>query len=199
MRKTFTSAMIALAATIALTTTPALAQPPSTETRFELIGQVLNPSPQASQQYGYLTYINGLGLSSVFAQGAPSEKTALFTFFNDTKTDRVINSGPQRIVNRTGKMTVTYDSTPDGNFTNLASFQDGAPVLAADLRHQVVLDTVQGRFVSTFDLTVTNAESFDWEGKKAQLAKPGDKIRLVVYGIQNPSGPAQFVMAGNAW
>jgi hypothetical protein len=58
---------------------------------------------------------------------------------------------------------------------------------------------VQGRFVATFDLIVTSAESFDWEGKKAQLAKPGDKIRLVVYGIQNPNGPAQFVMAGNAW
>src|SRR5438552_1983246 len=67
---------------------------------MEVVGAVFNASPAASIQYGYITYINGL--DNIFSASLQNETTALFTFYSDTTTVRVINNGPLRIVNRVG-------------------------------------------------------------------------------------------------
>src|SRR5579872_2514227 len=70
------------------------AQPSSSLIGYEVVGQVLNPSAQQSQQYGYLNLVRGLDTITTSAGAAVSESTALFTFFNETATERVINDGP---------------------------------------------------------------------------------------------------------
>src|SRR2546425_5251603 len=66
------------------------------DVQFELVGQVLNTST-TSIQYGYLSFINGIsGVAPIFNPGPQTETTALFTFFNDTVTERVINNGSIR-------------------------------------------------------------------------------------------------------
>ena len=54
---------------------------------YEVVGQVLNPSAQQSLQYGYLNLVR-LDRITTTAGAAVSESTALFTFFNDTATER---------------------------------------------------------------------------------------------------------------
>ena len=67
---------------------------------LEFVGQV-NNTPTTSQQFGYLSNIEGL--SSIFSSSTPqNESTALFTFVTNATTDRVISDGPLRIINRTG-------------------------------------------------------------------------------------------------
>ena len=76
---------------------------------FEVVGQVTNPSPTTSNQYGYLSLINGLSAEQIFTTANPAaqnETTALFTFFTDAVTERVIANGSLRIINRTGTTTV---------------------------------------------------------------------------------------------
>lgn len=49
----------------------------------EVVGHVTNPSPTTSNQYGYLSLINGLSAEQIFNTDnlAQNETTALFTFF----------------------------------------------------------------------------------------------------------------------
>src|SRR5882672_461379 len=111
---------------------------------FEVVGQVSNLSPTVSKQYGYLSFINGLTAPEIFTASDPTmqnETTALFTFFTDAVTERVISNGRLRIVNRVGTTTVYLDHTPDGTFADRESFRDGNPILTLDYRQQVILDT----------------------------------------------------------
>src|SRR5439155_5818789 len=115
------------------------------EVQFELVGQVFNPSPTTSIQYGYLTFINGLSdIAPIFNPGPQNETTAVFTFFNDTATERVINNGPIRIINRVGTTTIYFNPSANATFVVPNSFQNGVPVQTSVLRHQVVIDTVTG-------------------------------------------------------
>lgn len=92
---------------------------------FEVVGQVSNLSPTVSKQYGYLSFINGLSADQIFTGAHPTlqnETSALFTFFTDAVTERVISNGRLRIVNRVGTTTIYIYDTPDGTFANRDSF-----------------------------------------------------------------------------
>ena len=120
---------------------------------FEVVGQVTNfppagaGQPATTQQYGYLSLINGLTADQIFTSASPTlqnETTACFTFFTDAVTERVISNGRLRIVNRVGTTTIYLDETPHGDFSNRDTFRDGTPVLTMAYRQQVILDTGEG-------------------------------------------------------
>src|SRR5579871_4332462 len=85
-------------------------QASSPQIGYEIVGQVLNPSAQASQQYGYLNLVRGIDRITTSAGATVSESTALLTFFTDTTTERVINNGPIRVVDRTGTGAIYFGS-----------------------------------------------------------------------------------------
>jgi hypothetical protein len=165
---------------------------------MEVIGQVTNPSPASSLQYGYLSGLAGVAPAALFDGAGASEATALLTFANDSTTVRVTNIGPLRVVERTGIMTVYRRDAPGASFADPASFADGAPVMVADFRHQVVLDTTTGSFTTTFGCSVRASAPFLLDGRPRRIARVGARFRLIVYGKSNPAGPGQFVIAGTA-
>jgi hypothetical protein len=60
----------------------------------ELIGQVLNASPEVSAQYGYISYLSGFDTAALTGSGDTlNEQSALLTFYNDTTVESVINNG----------------------------------------------------------------------------------------------------------
>jgi hypothetical protein len=166
---------------------------PEGSVAMELIGQAQVLSPQAAIQYGYLTHV--AGLDTVFAGAPENESTAVFSFYNDTVTTRVIDNGPLRIVNREGTATFYLNDTPGADFGNPDSFRAGLPVMTAHLTHQVVLDTVLNTFIAEFDLTIMSAEKFSRGGEEHRLGKPGEKLTWIVYGRANTAAPG-FVLAG---
>ena len=129
-------------------------RPSSPSIGYEVVGQVLNPSASQSFQYGYLNLVPGIDRITTSNGVAISEATALFTFFNDTATERVINNGPIRVVDRTGTGAI-YFGSGNAEFGNSDSFRIGAPVQSYHLRHQVVIDTSTGYFTATFEITIT--------------------------------------------
>ena len=182
---------------------------------FEVVGQVTNfppPSPgqpATSQQYGYLSLINGLNADQIFTTATPTlqnETTARFTFFTDAVTERVISNGRLRIVNRTGTTTIYVDATPNGDFSNRDSFRDGTPVLTMAYRQQVILDTGEavpglagtGTFTVINLLTVTEVQTFEIGGERYQLAKQRDQFRQFYSGAPPATTPPIGVFAGYA-
>src|SRR5437867_5560729 len=153
---------------------------------FEVVGQVTNfppasaGQPATSQQYGYLSLINGLTADQIFTTPVPTlqnETTALVTFFTDAITERVISNGRLRIVNRTGTTTIYLDETPNGDFSNRDTFRDGTAVLTMAYRQQVILDTGEanqipgtGTFSVVNILTVTEVQRFGIGGESIRLA-----------------------------
>ncbi|HXG95120.1 MAG TPA: hypothetical protein VNN73_22460 [Blastocatellia bacterium] len=198
-RNVLLASILILVFTISMLTAPAYGQSKKSngdsDVAMELVGQVLNAG-SSSAQYGYVTYINGL--DNIFIAGPQNETTALFKFYNESTTVRVINNGPLRIVNRVGTTTIYLDSTPDGDFNNPDSFRNGVPVMISTFRHQVILDTATNQFTTTFVNTITFVETFQFENQNIRLGKVGQKFRTVVFGRQNATGagPAQFVIAG---
>jgi hypothetical protein len=168
-------------------------QPSSPQIGYEVVGQVLNPSPQQSLQYGYLNYIKGLDRITTSAGAAVSESTALFTFFNDTATERVVNNGPIRVVDRTGTGAI-YLGSGNASFATPDSFRQGTPVQTFSLRHQVVIDTTTGYFTTVFEITTTSATTFQIDGKPYRLGHPAGVYRLVVSGrLTSPAPPSAYI------
>lgn len=164
---------------------------------YEIVGQVLNPSATESLQYGYLNQVRGLERITTSAGVPVSESTALFTFYNDTTTQQVINNGSIRVVDRTGTGAI-YFGSGNGDFANPDTFRQGTPVQTFTLRHQVVIDTSTGYFTTTFEITTTSAESFQIDGNTWRLGNRGGVYRLNVFGKLTQTAPPSAYIAGAA-
>jgi hypothetical protein len=167
---------------------------------FELVGQVQNipGTPPTSLQFGYLSAIEGL--DDIFTTSNPmlqNGATALFTFFNESETQRVIIHGGLRIVNRVGTTTIYFDDTPDGDFVRPATFADGLAIQTSTFRHQVVLDFATQKFTTVFVNEVESVEPFVFNGRKTRLGKVGDTLRISVSGLPGDL-PGRFDIAGYA-
>ena len=174
---------------------------PDDDLIFEVIGQVKNAG-SASVQYGYFPFINGLSLDQTFAPGGPQdERSALFTFYNEGTTLRVVAHGLWRIVTREGTSTIYYDSTPNGDLTTPKpdTFRDGIPIMTSNWRHQVIFEpSPSGHFFVTFVHTITSSTPVMVNGEMIRLGKAGDQYRVSLVGGPDPAGLVNGKFAGNA-
>lgn len=191
------TALLGCAALLLLPPTLRSAEPSSRLIGYEVVGQVLNPSSQQSLQYGYLNLVRGLDRITMSAGAVVSESTALFTFFNDTATERVINNGPMRVVDRTGTGAIYFDSG-NADFANPDTFRRGTPIQSYTLRHQVVIDTSTGYFTTTFEITITSAKAFQIDGKSYRLGHRAGVYRLIVFGKLTQQALPSAYIAGQA-
>ena len=165
---------------------------------FEFVGQFQNSppgvTPATHMHYGYLSYIRGV---SAFRASPENETTALFTFFADASTLRVIVDGPLRIVTRVGRLTIYRDPSVDGNFDRTETFRDGVRVLVGEFRQQVVNDTVTGSFTTFHRLRITSTRPFQAGGRKVQLGRVGQTFRIAFSGHGNMPGPPSGYFGGS--
>ena len=167
------------------------------ELSAELIGQVLNASPEVSAQYGYISYLSGFDTAALMGGGdVLNEQTARLTFYNDTTVDSVINNGPMRVIDRSGEATFYFNAAPAGDFGDPETFRAGVAVMKASLRHQVIVDTVTGAYTAHFDCIIDSSESFTLDGKSYRLGKPGDPFEITFSGHLNAPAPPSGHMGG---
>ena len=164
---------------------------------FEFVGQFQNSpagvTPATHSNYGYLSYAAGL---ASFSGSAENETTALFTFFADASTLRVIADGPLRIITRTGRLTIYRDASPDGSFDNADTFRDGARVLVGEFRQQVVNNTVTGSFTTFHSVRITSTRPFQAGRSKLQLGRVGQTFSISLSGQGNMPGPPSGFFGG---
>jgi hypothetical protein len=164
---------------------------------LEFVGQFQNSAPGVTPathvHYGYLSYIKGV---PAFAGTPQDETTALFTFYADATTLRVIVNGPLRIVSRVGTLTIYRDSSTDGNFANPDTFRDGTPVLVASFRQQVVNNTITGSFTTFHRAKITSVTPFRSGTGTVQLGTVGESLRIVFNGQGNMPGPPSGYFGG---
>lgn len=163
----------------------------------ELIGQVLNASPEVSAQYGYISYLGGFDTAALIGSGdGLNEQSALLTFYNDTTVDSVINNGPMRVIDRSGVATFYINTTPAGDFGDPETFRAGVAVMKASLRHQVIVNTATGAFTAHFDCIIDSSETFLIDEKSYRMGKSGDPFEIDFSGHLNPQAPPSGHMVG---
>jgi hypothetical protein len=166
---------------------------------LEFVGQFQNSppgvTPATHTHYGYLSYISGL---SVFTGATPSETTALFTFFAEGATVRVIANGPLRIITRVGRLTIYRDASTNGDFAKPDSFRDGTPVLVARFRQEVVNNTVTGSFTTFHRNTIVSTKPFPIGRSSVQLGRARDTFDTSFSGHGNMPGPPSGFLGGYA-
>jgi len=160
---------------------------PDGQNVLEFVGQV-NNTPTTSQQFGYLSSIDGL--NSIFSSSAPqNETTALFTFVTNATTDRVISDGPLKIINRTGTTTIYLNSAPS-SFNTPATFSQGTPIQVSTYRQQVILNTTTNAFTTVHMNEISQTSQFTLNGQLYQLGHQGKSFRTVYSGQANAPGLA---------
>ena len=191
------------AAALVALTAPTVGATPSDSVRkprdvsLELIGQVTNTppgvTPATSTQVGYLPYVVGL---KAFKGEPQNETTALFTFYAQLPTVRVVSHGPQRIITRLGKFTIYRDLSANSRFGAADSFRDGRAVLVVSVRQQALIDTISGTFTTLNRNTITAAKPFAAGARKVQVGRVGEKFNTVLTGHLNMPGPPSGYFAG---
>ena len=156
---------------------------------LEVIGQVNNFPATAdaplgsSQQFGYVSDLDGV--ETVFADSSPAaqnESSALLTFFTDVKTTRVTANGPLTIVSREGTTIFCRNSAP-ASFSSPDSFRSGEPVMASNIRQQVVVDSVEKTFTVVNVNTITGTKSFELGDRVVRIGSRGDMFRTALMGV----------------
>jgi hypothetical protein len=164
---------------------------------FEFVGQFQNSpagvTPATHTHYGYLSYIRGV---RAFRAAPQSETTALFTFYANATTLRVIADGPLRVVTRVGRLTVYRDPSGNASFAKPESFADGTRVLVATFRQQVVLNTVSNSFSTFHQATITSSRPFAVGGGRLQLGRLGQTLRIFFDGQGTMPGPPSGYIGG---
>jgi hypothetical protein len=176
---------------------------------FELVGQVKNAPPAGpglpatSVQYGYLSWLRDV--DNVFTTDDPTqqdEKTARFTFYNESVTQRVIQNGSLLIINREGTSTIYFNENPNGDLTtpNPESFRSGQPILTSSWRHQVVFEPapLSGHFFVHFENVVTSVQSFEMDGHEFRIGRVEDHFHINLVGDPDPAGKVNGKFAGYA-
>ena len=176
----------------------ALAMPAqAADVRLELVGEGLNTpngvTPATSTQYGYLSYVLGL---PVFRSEPGNETTAIYTFYVQATTIRVLPDGPLRIITRTGTFTVYRHPALGSNFDDPNSFRIGKPVLVAAFRQHVVIDTVAQTFSTLNRNTIESTRPFTAGVKTIRLGTAGGSFNTVLAGHLNMPGPPSAYFAG---
>jgi hypothetical protein len=164
---------------------------------FEFVGQFVNSAPGVAPathtHYGYLSYIRGV---RAFRAAPESETTALFTFFADATTLRVIADGPLRIVARVGKLTIYRDPSGNATFARPETFADGTRVLVGAFRQQSILNTVNNTFSTFHQITITSTRPFPAGGRRLQLGRAGQTFRIAFNGQGTMPGPPSGYFGG---
>ena len=158
---------------------------PAGQNALEFVGQ-FNNTPTTSQQFGYLSNIEGL--NSIFSSSSvQNETTALFTFVTNATTDRVISDGPLKIISRTGTTTIYLNNAPS-SFNTPASFSQGTAIQVSTYRQQVVLNTTTNAFSTVHINEISQTEPFTLNGALYQLGRKGKSFRTAYSGQSNAPG-----------
>jgi hypothetical protein len=178
-------------------------KPGTTAVEFQARFAQTGPSGEHFAAYGYLTSVEGMAESDLFASTPLGEATALLTAYAEGElvrrtVDEVVHS-----LDIEGSLTIYQRSTPGASFSDPSSFQDGTPVARFALMLQdivTVFAPAKGLPTLTGDMEQTFADRLDGKGKR-KFGHVGARARLFATGIGTLVDPvtsnALLSMAGH--
>jgi len=149
--------------------------PLGTIDRRQMFHVLINRGNGDALAFGYFSYIHGLDEERLYLEGGRDlESKALFTLFIVGRITRMHKIGPLVAYEVTGRSTVFYDDTPDGDFSNPETFRDGIPVATGEENTVYTFDPETGNGTGDVRLRQTAAWPVEFNGEHIQFGEVGN-------------------------
>jgi hypothetical protein len=162
-----------------------VAEPGTTAVEFQARFAQTGPTGEHFAAYGYLTSVDGMAESDLFASLPLGEATALLTAYAEGELVRRTVDESVHSLDIEGSLTIYQRSMPGATFADPTSFQVGTPVARFALTLQdivTVFAPAKGLPTLTGDMEQTLADRLDGKGKR-KFGHVGARARLFATGI----------------
>ena len=150
---------------------------PASEVVWQHVGRLyLDPNTGKALYVGYLVHIDGIA-GSLF-NGSPSEATAYFTFSTDvlSLTPMPNNGNVALTLVSAGTFNVYYNSSPNGDWNNPATFSSGQ-LIATFTRAESVAPFIGAIATHCLSESLSSSQRFTFDGRTYNFS------RIVPHGI----------------
>ena len=156
---------------------------PHEQNWFELLGQVANVS-STLVNVGYVTHQFNVPDNALFTTSPHNESTAVLTYSRSAPLTAEFGTGSVFSVPSTGTLSVYYNPSPSGDFSNPATFSLGTKVAQFDSRFHTMQTTLPSGFTihEAGSLSQTLAVPFVVNGTRVTLGKRGLTARITLDG-----------------
>jgi len=155
----------------------------------------VNPNTGAAVYAGYVVHINGIDIS--LFNGSPSEATAFSTFSTDVLTLTPMPSNGDVTLNlvSAGTFSVYYNTTPDGDWSNPATFASGRLIATFERKQSLYPEIGPIGFHDLSEVLVYSRDfTFGWSDSQLQQNCPQrDHLGSV---FQHCAANGNYVLSG---
>ena len=149
--------------------------PLGTINRRQIFQVLINRVTGEALAFGYFHYIHGLDEEDLYLGGGRDlESKALFTLYIEGRITRAHRVGPLMVFEVLGRSTISYDDTPDGDFSNPETFRDGIPIATGEENTVFTFDSETGNGAGDVRLRQTQAWPFEFNGEPIQFGEVGN-------------------------
>jgi len=150
--------------------------PLGTISRRQIFQLLVNKRSGEVLIYGYFDYIHGLDEEDLYLEDSPRlESKALFTLYLEAHITRVHRNGSLLVYEALGVSEVYFDDTPDGDYSDPATFRDGIRI-ATGLENSVfTFDPETENGIGDVRLRQIEAFPFEFNGELIQFGLVGNQ------------------------
>jgi len=165
------------------------------EVAAQLVGRLLISADGTGQMFGYFPSLQGL--PGPFFSGSESESTAYFTFSSVSFQVQTVANGSilhlfSSPIGGVGSVTAYFNSYPNQDFSNPASFSAGQAIAVFGLEHGMATAIPGGASLEIGSLTLNSSTPFSFQGQNYNLNMLGNGITLTAFF---PAVPAASALA----
>lgn len=156
--------------------------------------------PDTVEMFGYLNRVIGLDSTLLYSDGAPSERTARFTYSGDVSLTSRADRGDVTAFDGVGVLRIYLDDVPDASWDDPESFADGQPIAEFSIRLRDTLHRQApgvGVLVGDGELTQEAAAGFAMEGEEYRFGNAGieQRVRYVGALVPGAAEPGSFAVS----
>jgi hypothetical protein len=149
--------------------------PLGTVNRRQTFQVLINRRSGEAIAFGYLNYIHGLNEGDLYQDGdAALESRALFTLYIEARITRVHKIGPVFAYEVLGRSTISFDDTPDGDFSDPETFRDGIRIATGEENTVFTFDPESETGTGDVRLRQTAAWPSEFMGELIQFGEVGN-------------------------
>lgn len=149
--------------------------PLGTVNRRQTFEVLINRRSGEAIAFGYLNYIHGLNEDDLYLEGdGRLETRALFTLYIEARIARVHKIGSVVAYEVLGRSTISFDDTPDGDFSDPETFRDGIRIATGEENTVFTFDPESETGTGDVRLRQTAAWPSEFKGELIQFGEVGN-------------------------
>jgi hypothetical protein len=151
--------------------------PLATIDRRQVFQVLVNQRTGEAKAFGYFMYIHGLDEDALYLDNSRKHETkAFFTLYIQGRLTRMHQNGRVLVFQLQSKSVISFNPTPDGDFSDPESFKHGIPIATGDENGSFTFDPESGEGSGDVRLRQTSIGDgpFQFNGELIQFGEVGN-------------------------